>query len=458
MSNRWWLAIAVCAALAGGVVWYVFLREGARRDRGSPSRTHVQLKVIKPKIGGMERRTTQPGTIHAYQYEDVYAKVSGFLVNQHVDIGSEVTDGQVLAEIDAPELEKEEQLAAANVEEAKSRIEQMKAHKEVALAEFDATKALVLQRKAEKIRAVANLEFRRKRFKRFEELSTAEVNVIDKNFVDEQFEQLEAARSWRDAADAAINTATADVAAKKAKIAQADADLAVAQANKKVAEASLGKAQLFVGFTKITSHYNGKVTHRSFHKGAYIRNPDKGGTTPLYTIKRTDKMRLIVQVPDADVPFADPTDPVDLRIPTLPQVTFKDLKISRIGYTQDERTRTMRVEIDLGNKEGYLRDGMYGEVTIHLQKGARDAFTVPSPCVHGTKERGDLRVYVVREGLTRTIPVVVGQDNGRDADIAMVPRARDWLRAGDLVVMDHVGVFENGVPADTAEVDYPTDS
>src|SRR5262245_51883100 len=453
MSNRWWLAIAACAALAAGVVgWVFFVRDVPSRDRAAQPRAHVQLKVVKPKAGGIPRETTQPGTIHAYQYEDVYAKVSGFLVHQHVDIGTEVTEGQVLPEIDAPELLKEEQLAAANVEQARSQIEQMKAHKEAALAELEATKALVLQRKAEKIRAVANLDFRRKRFKRFEELSKDEVYVIDKNFVDEQFEQVEAARSWRDAADAAINTATADVAAKKAKIAQAEADLAVAQANKKVAEASLGKAQVFVGFTKIVSHYNGKVTHRSFHKGAYIRTPDKGGNIPLYNIERTDKMRLIVQVPDADVPFADPGDAVQLDIPSLPGIPFRDLKISRISNKQDERTRTMRAEIDLPNKEGYLRDGMYGEVKIFLQKGARDAFTVPFPCVHGSKEKGNLRLYIVREGITRTVPIVLGQNNGRDAEIV------SGLRAGDLVVMDHVGAFQTGLPADPSEVEYPTGS
>src|SRR5439155_23522229 len=177
-----------------------------------------------------------------------------------------------------------------------AQIRQMEAHKEAAAAELDAAKALVVQRKAEKLRAVANLEFRRMRHKRFEQL--AKTDIVEKDYVDEQFEQLEAARSWRDAADAAVNTATADVAAKKAKIVQAEADLAAAHANQKVAEATLGKAQVIVGFTRLASHYHGTVTHRSFHKGAYIRAPDKGGSTPLYTIKRTDKMRLIVRVPD----------------------------------------------------------------------------------------------------------------------------------------------------------------
>src|SRR5438132_5958194 len=254
MIRRWWPLLALCAVVGAWCLYYFFLRDLTSPDRASQTRSHVQVKVIKPKLGGMERLTTQPGTIRAFDYEDVYAKVSGFLVNQHVDIGSAVTEGQVLAEIDAPELVKEEQLAAANVEQAKAQIKQMEAHKETVVAELDAAKFLVVQRKAEKIRAVAYLDFRRKKHQRY--VALLKDGVLQEDFVDEQLEQLEAARSARDAADAAVNTASADVAAKKAKIAQAEADLAAAAANLKVAEATLGKAQVFVGFTKVTTHYN----------------------------------------------------------------------------------------------------------------------------------------------------------------------------------------------------------
>ena len=44
------------------------------------------------------------GTVRAFDYEELYAKVSGFLVNQKVDIGSQVKKGDVLAQIGAPEL------------------------------------------------------------------------------------------------------------------------------------------------------------------------------------------------------------------------------------------------------------------------------------------------------------------------------------------------------------------
>ena len=46
----------------------------------------------------------QPGLVHAFNKADLYAKVSGYLVRQRVDIGDIVKKGDVLAEIDIPEL------------------------------------------------------------------------------------------------------------------------------------------------------------------------------------------------------------------------------------------------------------------------------------------------------------------------------------------------------------------
>ena len=46
----------------------------------------------------------QPGLVHAFNKAELYAKVSGYLIHQKVDIGDAVKKGQVLAEIDVPEL------------------------------------------------------------------------------------------------------------------------------------------------------------------------------------------------------------------------------------------------------------------------------------------------------------------------------------------------------------------
>jgi HlyD family secretion protein len=108
----------------------------ASKDAQKP--TAVSVEVMTPKEGGLERTTTQPGTVRAYEYEEIFSQVSGKLANQTVDIGSRVKKGQVLADIDAPELLKDEEYAHAVHKEALARVEQMKAHWEAAKQDWEA--------------------------------------------------------------------------------------------------------------------------------------------------------------------------------------------------------------------------------------------------------------------------------------------------------------------------------
>src|SRR5262249_18347936 len=72
--------------------------------------------------GGIARASTQVGTVHPYKEADLYAKVSGYLKELHVDYGDRVKRGQVLAEIDDPEVVMEAQRAASDLEETKAAV------------------------------------------------------------------------------------------------------------------------------------------------------------------------------------------------------------------------------------------------------------------------------------------------------------------------------------------------
>lgn len=411
-------ALLVVASLVG---YYLSRGYGSRADASSSQSSEgerseqapVHVKVVKPLPGGIERVTTGPGTLKSFEYEELFAKVPGYLKNQKVDRGSEVKKGDIVAEIDAPELLKDVQYAAAKLEQAKSQVTQMKAHVAAAKSQLDAAKVTIVQKKAEVKRAGSNLKYRKKQYDRYQEL--VRYKSIDQRLVDEEFERLESAEAWKDAATAGVETAVAEVEAKKALVAQAQADLAAADANVDVADAALQKAQVFVEFTKLRSHYDGRVTARYFHNGDYIRSASQGEQTPLLVIQRTDLMRLVIQVPDADVPYCDPGDPVDFSISTVPHLKFPKLQVSRISYSQDPKSRTMRVEVDVPNEGHFLRDGMYGDATIHLQKGPSDAVRLPAAALK--REEGKAFVFVVRNGVAHKVEVRVGINNGAEAGV-----------------------------------------
>src|SRR5262249_9456575 len=147
----------------------------------------------------------------------------------------------------------------------------------------------------------------------------------------------------------------------------------------------------------------------------------------------------------------DPGDKVDLYISTLPTKAFQGLEVSRTSGSQDERTRTMRVEIDVPNPDGKLKDGMYGEVTIHLQEPPKDAFTVRSSCLHkrqDSKRKDHWWVYVVRKDKVARAAVRVGLDTGVEAEIIPLsgkelPRGTIVLQPDDEVIVDP-GPFPDG--------------
>ena len=61
------------------------------------------MQVVKPERGGMERTTNQPGTVRAFEFAELFAKVSGFVKTLNVDRGSRVKKDELLAEIYDPE-------------------------------------------------------------------------------------------------------------------------------------------------------------------------------------------------------------------------------------------------------------------------------------------------------------------------------------------------------------------
>lgn len=409
--------------------------DSERRGEGQESDTQTRVETVHPHAGGMAHTTVQPGSAHSYEEADLYAKVSGYLAVQNVDIGSRVKRGDLLAQIDVPELTKEYELAKAALDQSTSEVAQMKARIDSAVAEKNAAQAYVAQTEADVQRTDAERDFRDKQYRRIRELH--EQRSVEERLVDEKLDQLHASEAAARAAHSAVLTAEQQVAAAEARVESARADLLVSKAKVRVAEANVGKAQVMVSYTQLLSPYDGVITHRNFHRGAFIRAPDQGGQIPVLTVERTDLMRIVVQIPDREVPFCQPGDPATIRFDALPRNPFKG-RVARIADSEDLDTRTMRVEIDLPNPKGLMRDAMYGRVEIELEP-AHGGVTIPSACFVGNIEDSKAQVFVVERGVVRLKPVVIGADNGTLAEVV------SGLNPSDEVVMRPPGSLADGV-------------
>src|SRR5262245_19149508 len=132
--RKWWLfglTFLVIGGVGGAVWWGIRpmtmarpASPGSQREiretaaHGEP----IRVEVVRPLPGGITYKSQQPGSVQAFEFADLYAKVSGYLKDQVVDFGSRVQRGQVLAEIDVPELVKDADRAAAAVAQAQAQV------------------------------------------------------------------------------------------------------------------------------------------------------------------------------------------------------------------------------------------------------------------------------------------------------------------------------------------------
>ncbi|GGA44369.1 efflux RND transporter periplasmic adaptor subunit [Dyella nitratireducens] len=122
------IAVAVCAALAIGGLPRLVARDKVAQQTAALSKPTVS--VVTPMRASAQQVLTLPGDIQAYQRAAIYARTSGYLKAWYADIGTHVHSGQLLAEIEAPEVD-------AQLEQARSDAAMASANYQIAKVTAD---------------------------------------------------------------------------------------------------------------------------------------------------------------------------------------------------------------------------------------------------------------------------------------------------------------------------------
>ncbi|MHB1558670.1 MAG: efflux RND transporter periplasmic adaptor subunit [Isosphaeraceae bacterium] len=430
--GRVFFTLLVIAAVAGGAYYFFVGREHSAGPEHHASGGHEaskklgsRLEYVEPRRGGMEMVTSQPGSVFAFEYAKLFAKVSGYVEVLNVDRGSRVKKGDLLIKLYVPEL-------VAAVEQASASLNRARAAVDQALAAVTSAEEMInakIANEHEKVTiqraTTARREYREKQYVRIEQLVKA--GSVEQRLLDEEEDRRAAAREDEQAAIAGVETAKAELAEARAMLAKARADLEGARAQVKVNEANLDEQKTWLAYSEIHSPYQGVVIFRgeAVHIGAFIQSADKGMSEPMLTVARDDTMRTVIPVPDRDVPFCDLGDEANIRVDALSDREFKGT-VSRIAESEDINDRTMRVEVDLPNPTHILRDGMYGRGTIVLQK-ATPHLTVPSSALLSRDSEGKGTLEVIRDGKMYHQDVVIGRDNGTLAEIVKGLDPKAWV-------------------------------
>jgi RND family efflux transporter MFP subunit len=123
-ARRWWIAVLAFVIVAAIVVSGILPRIHARAtlDKETAEMAIPTVSVIQPKRGAPVREVVLPANVQAYIDAPIYARTNGYLKRWYADIGARVKAGQLLAEIETPEVDQQLRQALADLATAQANL------------------------------------------------------------------------------------------------------------------------------------------------------------------------------------------------------------------------------------------------------------------------------------------------------------------------------------------------
>ena len=363
------VAFLMMAAIAAAVYLGIASRKAdrAKLEEAVELASIPTVTLVSPKPGAEAEEIALPGNVMAFVDTAIYARSSGYVEKWYFDIGSHVKSGDLLAEIESPEVDQQ--------------LEQSKA--DAAKAEADLTQAEV-------------------KAKRWAQL------LKDRAVSSEESDE-----------------AAADVAAKRATL--------------ESRRASLRRLEKMQEFEKVIAPFAGVITARNVDKGDLV---DGSGPQPreLFHLASLDKVRVFVSVPDVYAEAAREGGDPTLTLDQFPGRVFHG-HIARNANAIDLVTRTLKVEVDVDNKDGALLAGAYA--IVHLKVGRAHAGDTPSVTIPANtllfRAEGP-RVALFKKDHAELMPVKIGRDYGKTLEIL------SGLKPSDQLIMDPSDSLVTGSP------------
>jgi len=325
-----------------------------------------------------------PGNIQAVTEAPILARAEGFIKQRYVDIGDHVTAGQLLADIEAPDLDQQVRQARAAVEQAQ--------------ADLERAAAALEQGKANESIAKVTAE-------RWE-------NLVRRGVV---------SRQENDQYQAQYQAQAANVRALERALAASKSNLGAAEANR----ARLLELQ---GYLKVKAPFTGVVTLRNVDVGALVN----AGNTLLFRIAQTNLLRTYVNVPQSSAADVHVGQNAALSIAESPEAKFTG-KVTRTANALDPATRTLLTEIQVPNPDGRLLPGMYVQVDLNLPRKDPPLLIASDTLV--VRPEGTLVALVGTGNVVHFRRVTVGRDFGDRIEIlsGMVEGERAIVNPNDSV-------------------------
>ena len=360
--------LAGLGLLVGLGAWGQAQRQAATLATLAAQRNAVPVvRTAVLKAVDTPREIQLPGSTQAFDTATIYARATGYIAKRNVDIGSRVHAGDVLAIIAAPDLDQQLAQAQAQLVQMQAALAQSQANMELARVTNGRTTKLVTE-----------------------------------------------GWSSRQQGDQDRLSYTGSVAA-----------VGVARANLVAQQAQVDRLMKLTGFERVVAPFDGVITSRQIDVGSLVAADANSGTS-LFAIAHNNVLRVQIYVPqDAAFGLKDGQD-AQVTVPELPGRVFHGT-LARNANALAPDTRTLLAEVDVENKDGVLRPGVY--TIVHLREPRQySVITIPSQAIIFDKD--GVQAAVFEKGMIALRHLEVATDNGATLEVS------GGLHAGDQLVLD----------------------
>jgi RND family efflux transporter MFP subunit len=347
-----------------------------------------------------------PGNISAIVEASIYARAAGYVRKRYVDIGDKVKAGQLMAELETPELDQQVAQARSALSQARQQLTQ--------------AQASLVQYKAQRDLAKMTAE-------RYDSL--VKKGAVARQDADTQDS------TWQ-SSEALVNAAAASVGAANDNVGQS--------------QANLDRVLALQGYQNVRAPFDGVVTVRNIDAGSLISATGAGqgaaAANEMYRVAQLGTLRILIDVPQTEAPAIIIGMPADVLVNEFPGRIFTG-KVTRTANALDPGSRTLPVQIEIPNTDGKLFPGMYAQIKFRNHRLMPPLLVPGDSIIAGPTGPHVAILEDVPNQTAKRIhlqPVQPGRDYGALTEIAsglaggetVVVNPGDVVREGNLVKAD----------------------
>jgi RND family efflux transporter MFP subunit len=349
------VTMTLAALVAAGVIPRVLQARALAREETAANLVEPLVQVAAAKRATTAPQVVLPGTVQPLQETAIFARASGYVHMWYVDIGADVKEGQLLVDLDVPDVDEELRQARASATQAEASIAQARSQLDFARATNDRYTALV------------------------------PAGVVSQQQTDQYASAFEVQQANLQAAKAAHGSASANVR----------------------------RVEDLRAFGRVVAPFDGVVTLRTAEVGQLVV-AGTGQAQPLFKVAEVDVVRIFVHVPQLYAGGIRVGMPAPVTLREAAGRTFSG-RVARTSKELDTVTRSLLVEVDVPNPDRALVSGMYAKVLLDVRR-QDEPLNVPSTAA--IIDAAGTRVAVVKHGAVHWQKVEIEADLGDRLAIA----------------------------------------